>query len=78
MTLQKMALTFIIKRATSRHLREIAEGFGHKLICDTCFKNAEQCITVPLSLLMVVNLFGHNKFVNTRVLVNDLLIEKIH
>ena len=55
-----MTLPSIIYLSTSRHLREIAEGFSHELIFDTV-KNFEQCVTFPLSLVMVINLFGHNK-----------------
>ena len=53
-----MTLPSIIQRATSRHLREIAEEYTHELICDTYYMNVEQCVTYPLSTVMVINLFG--------------------
>ena len=55
-----MMLPSIIQRATSRYLREIAEGYSHELICDTYCGNVEECVTFPLSLVMVINLSGHN------------------
>ena len=61
MTLQKMALPSIIQRATSRHLRETAEGYSNELICDTYMTNVEECVIIPLSLVTVIKLFGHNK-----------------
>ena len=51
----------IIQCVKSLHIRMLVEGYSHKLISDTYFKNAELCITSSLSLLMVINLFGHNK-----------------
>ena len=56
MTLQKMTLPSVIQ-----HLQETTEGYSHELIFDTYFKTEVQCITFPLSLVMVMNLFGHNK-----------------
>ena len=50
-----MTLPSIIQHATSRHLREIAEGHSHELICNTYYRNAEQCVTFPLSVVMVIN-----------------------
>ena len=51
----------IIQLAALRHLREIAEGYSHELVCDTYYRNVEQCVTYQLSLVMVLNLYGHNK-----------------
>ena len=59
--LQKMMLPSIIQRATSRHLRATAEWYSHELICDAHYRNVEQRVTFPLSLVMVINVFGHNK-----------------
>ena len=61
MMLQKMTLLSIIQRALWRHLCEIAEGYSHKLICDTYYKNVEQYVAFLLFLVMIENLFGHNK-----------------
>ena len=61
MTLKRVTLPSIIQRATSRHLCEIAEGYSHKWICNTYYRNVDQCVTFPLSFAMVVNLFGHKK-----------------
>ena len=61
MTLQKMTLPSIIQHATPRHLREIAEGCSYELICNAYYRNVEQYVTFPLSLVMVINLFTHNK-----------------
>ena len=51
----------IIQCVKSRHICVLVEGYSHKLICDTYFRNAELSITSSLSLVMVINLFGHNK-----------------
>ena len=56
-----MMLLSIVQRAMLCHLREIAEGYSHELICDTYYRNVEQCVTFPLSSVMVIKLFGHIK-----------------
>ena len=54
-------LPSISQRTMLRHLREIAEGYSHKLICDIYLKNEERYVTFPLYLVMFINIFGHNK-----------------
>ena len=30
------------------------EGYSHKLICNTCFKTVQQCVTYQLSLVLTL------------------------